>query len=86
MRDYLSEAGRADQPFEIIIALYEPPSPAVAERAAKLGVTGLMCVPWMGGLRDDNTEVATANRGTALERKIEATYAFAESVIKPLAG
>jgi probable F420-dependent oxidoreductase len=86
LRRHLEGAGRADEPFEIIIGLYEPPTPAVVERAAALGVTGLMCVPWFAAPRDDDSGVAGANRGTDLDRKIEATYAFADSVIKPLIG
>lgn len=58
----------------------------MVERAAALGVTGLMCVPWFATPRDDDSGVTGANRGTDLDRKIEATYAFADSVIKPLIG
>jgi probable F420-dependent oxidoreductase len=86
LRTHLEAAGRADVPFEIIIGIYEEPTADVVERAAALGVTGLMCVPWFASARGDDSGVAGANRGTELERKIEATYTFAETFIAPLQG
>jgi probable F420-dependent oxidoreductase len=47
LRGYLSEYGRNDRPFEIIMALYDEPSPDLYKRAEdELGVTGMMCAPW----------------------------------------
>ena len=44
----LEEAGRADDPdFEIIIALKSLPTPELHDRMETLGVTGLLCAPWM---------------------------------------
>jgi len=84
MREALHHAGRADEPFEIIIGLYALPTPDVVERAAEMGVTGLLCVPWFTDDRDDDSGVAGAQRGTELQRKIDLTYAFAERYISPL--
>jgi alkanesulfonate monooxygenase SsuD/methylene tetrahydromethanopterin reductase-like flavin-dependent oxidoreductase (luciferase family) len=85
LRKQLEEAGRGDDPFEIILGVQAPPTPEVCERLAASGVTGLMCVPWLQGLPDDHTEIAGAQRGTDLERKIEATHRFAEQVVVPAA-
>jgi len=84
MREALHHAGRADEQFEIIIGLYALPTPDVVERAAEMGVTGLLCVPWFTDDRDDDSGVAGAQRGTELQRKIDLTYAFAERYISPL--
>ncbi len=48
MRDQLKAADRLDDPdFEIIIALKARPSNELHDRVASLGVTGLLCAPWM---------------------------------------
>ena len=48
MRDQLKAADRLDDPdFEIVIALKAMPSEELHDRFAKLGVTGLLCAPWM---------------------------------------
>ena len=48
MRAALESADRADDPnFEIIIALKARPTPELHDRVASLGVTGLLCAPWM---------------------------------------
>jgi probable F420-dependent oxidoreductase len=86
LRRHLEAAGRADKPFEIVIGLYDPPTPEVVTRAEALGVTGLICVPWFTDARDDDSGVAGANAGTDLARKIDATYAFVDTWITPLAG
>jgi probable F420-dependent oxidoreductase len=46
LRGYRTEFGREHEPFEIITALYEPPSVEVYQRAEELGITGIMCAPW----------------------------------------
>ncbi|MEY2398276.1 MAG: hypothetical protein QOJ00_1450 [Actinomycetota bacterium] len=48
MRDALKAADRLDDPtFEIIIALKAMPSEELHAKFASLGVTGLLCAPWM---------------------------------------
>jgi probable F420-dependent oxidoreductase len=42
------EYGRQNEPFEILLALLEPPSPDVYKRAEDAGITAVMCAPWMG--------------------------------------
>jgi probable F420-dependent oxidoreductase len=81
MREALRRAGRADEPFEIIIGLYALPTPDVVERAAEMGVTGLLCVPWFTDDRDDDSGVAGSQRGTELQRKIDLTHAFVERYV-----
>ena len=42
------ECGRASEPFDITLALLEPPSPDLYKRAEDAGITAVMCAPWMG--------------------------------------
>jgi probable F420-dependent oxidoreductase len=42
------EYGRHGEPFEIMLALLEPPSADLYRRAEDLGVTAVMCAPWAG--------------------------------------
>ena len=42
------EYGRQSEPFEIMLALLEPPSVDLYRRAEDLGVTAVMCAPWAG--------------------------------------
>ncbi|MCV7223205.1 TIGR03619 family F420-dependent LLM class oxidoreductase [Mycolicibacterium elephantis] len=42
------EYGRENEPFEIILALLDPPSPDLYKRAEDLGITAVMCSPWAG--------------------------------------
>ena len=54
LHGYRRQYGRADEPFEILLALLEPPSPQLYRRAEDIGITGVMCSPWSGrrGLPD----------------------------------
>ncbi len=65
------EYGRDSEPFEIMLALLEMPSADLYRRAEDLGITAVMCAPWMG------EDVAPSDRAgcrAAIER-------FAETVI-----
>jgi probable F420-dependent oxidoreductase len=42
------EYGRGGEPFDIMVALMEPPSPDLYRRAEDAGITAVMCAPWMG--------------------------------------
>jgi probable F420-dependent oxidoreductase len=42
------EYGRDGEPFEIMLALIEMPSVDLYRRAEDLGITAVMCAPWMG--------------------------------------
>jgi probable F420-dependent oxidoreductase len=42
------EYGREEEPFEIVLALLEPPSVDVYRRAEEAGITTVMCRPWLG--------------------------------------
>jgi probable F420-dependent oxidoreductase len=42
------EYGRHGEPFEIMLALLEPPSVDLYRRAEDLGITAVMCAPWLG--------------------------------------
>jgi len=78
-------AGRDGEPFEVILGVEALPTPDVCARMSAAGVTGMLCVPWMQGRSGHGVEVTESQRGTELEQKVEATLAFAESVIKPAA-
>ncbi|APE14311.1 LLM class F420-dependent oxidoreductase [Mycobacterium sp. WY10] len=67
------EFGRADQPFEIMLALMDPPSPDLYKRAEDIGITAVVCAPWM-------TDPAVAADGD-VERYRGPIERFAESVV-----
>lgn len=51
------EYGRADEPFDIMLALLEPQTVDTYKRAEDMGVTQVMCAPWLGApLADDPTQ------------------------------
>lgn len=43
-----AESSRADEPFEILCALYEMPTVDLFRRAEEIGITGVVCLPWVG--------------------------------------
>ena len=69
LQQYRREAGRENEPFEIICGIYALPSPDLYRRAEEdLGMTGTMCMPWaLGnvskGDRRGLGEVASAYKG-----------------------
>jgi probable F420-dependent oxidoreductase len=42
------EYGRENEPFEVMLALLEQPSPDLFKRAEDAGITAVMCSPWAG--------------------------------------
>jgi hypothetical protein len=48
LRALRREYGRGDEPFEIMLALLEPPTADLYRRAEDAGITAVMCAPWMG--------------------------------------
>lgn len=66
------EYGRDDEPFEIMLALMEPPSPDLYKRAGDVGITAVMCSPWAGA--EDVRSGGVASYRAAIER-------FAETII-----
>ena len=67
----LHEYGRASEPFDIMLALMEPPSPDLYKRAQDAGITAVMCAPWMGADLP----------GDGVERYREPIERFAEEII-----
>jgi alkanesulfonate monooxygenase SsuD/methylene tetrahydromethanopterin reductase-like flavin-dependent oxidoreductase (luciferase family) len=53
------EYGRADEPFEIMLALMEVPSADLYKRAEDIGITAVMVAPWMGAEGVDPADVAS---------------------------
>ncbi len=86
LKRHLAEAGRAGDDFEIIIGLYAPPTLEVVKRAADLGITGLLCMPWALDAREDDHDVASIQGSTGIEQKIAATRRFGEQFVLPAAG
>lgn len=66
------EYGRDTEPFEIMLALMEPPTPDLYKRAEEIGITAVMCSPW-GGVDTSGTDV---------ERYREPIERFAENIIE----
>ncbi len=84
LRAMLAAEGRANDPFEVVIALLAVPTPELCRKWEDKGVTGLMCVPWMNMENEGFSEnVAEVQNTTALERKREAIMRFADDVIAP---
>lgn len=67
------EYGRAERPFEIMLALLERPSPDLYKRAEDAGITAVMCAPWAAEPGIDH--------GTDVERFRPSIERFAESVV-----
>ena len=66
------EYGRADEPFDIMLAFMEAQTPDLYKRAEDIGITAVMCAPWMGA---DGVDLANVESFRApIER-------FAESVV-----
>jgi len=63
------EYGTAGEPFEIVLALLEPPSPDLYKRAEDIGITAVMCAPWAG------------TPGEGAQRYREPIERFAEEII-----
>jgi probable F420-dependent oxidoreductase len=42
------EYGRENEPFDIVLALLEQPTPDLYKRAEDIGITAVMCSPWFG--------------------------------------
>jgi probable F420-dependent oxidoreductase len=95
LRELLVAAGRADEPFEIIVGISDPLTPEVVERVAALGVTGLVVMPWVAeghktfpaaaGSKDDEVGPAVASFRMDLARKIELLEEFAATLVAPSA-
>ncbi len=65
----LKQVGRDGQPFEIILALWAQIDSNLCNRFADLGVTGLMCAPWM--FTKDNS----------IQGRVDAVKRYADDVI-----
>ncbi len=63
------EYGRENDPFDIVLALLEPPSVDVYRRAEDAGITTVMCRPWLG-------------QGGGVESYREPIERFAEDIIE----
>jgi probable F420-dependent oxidoreductase len=60
-------------PFDVIVALLDPPSPELYQQAEELGITGVMCAPWIG------VDDITAGRHDGLKQPAERYRASIES-------
>ena len=48
LNDLRREYGRENEPFDILLALLEPPTPDLYKRAEEAGITAVMGSPWAG--------------------------------------
>jgi probable F420-dependent oxidoreductase len=48
LKDLRREYGHEDEPFDILLALLEPPTPDLYKRAEDIGITQVMGAPWAG--------------------------------------
>jgi probable F420-dependent oxidoreductase len=48
LNGFRREYGRDSEPFDIMLALLEPPTPDLYKRAEDIGITAVMCLPWGG--------------------------------------
>lgn len=69
------EYGRHEEPFDVLLALKEPPSADLYRRAEEEGITSVMVAPWMSGGADSTAGV---------ERFRKPIEQFAETVIAKL--
>lgn len=69
--------GRENEPFEIMLALMEMPTADLFLRAEDIGITAVMCAPWMGAPDAVNGDVESYR--APIER-------FAETVIAKVRG
>ncbi|MDH6244086.1 TIGR03619 family F420-dependent LLM class oxidoreductase [Mycobacterium sp. OTB74] len=69
------EYGRSSEPFDIMVALLEPQTVETYRRAEEMGITQVMCAPWIGADDDRSSELTEAER---FRRHIEH---FADTVI-----
>ncbi|ROZ50041.1 TIGR03619 family F420-dependent LLM class oxidoreductase [Rhodococcus sp. WS3] len=46
IKGYRREYGRENEPFEIILGLFDERTPDLYKRAEDIGITGVMCSPW----------------------------------------
>lgn len=74
------EHGRDTNPFEIVMALLEPPSPDLYKRAGDIGITGVMVSPWAA------VEAVNAGDHAALKQSAERyrgpIESFAEAILQ----
>jgi len=76
------EYGRHGEPFEIMLALLEPPSVDLYRRAEDLGITAVMCAPWAAAqdvLAGDHG--SSQAFGPSAERYRPSIERFAQTVI-----
>ena len=85
------EQGTLDHPdYEIILGLMARPDVDLYRRFGELGVTGLLCAPWIGSTRSPDAgggaTAAVAHRQAALDAKRGAIEDFAVRFVGPLRG
>jgi hypothetical protein len=74
-----NEYGRQNEPFEIMFALLEQPTPDLYKRAEDIGITALMWNPWAGlaDVPDGDRDAGKQNT----DRYRAAIERFAEDII-----
>jgi probable F420-dependent oxidoreductase len=69
-------AGRADEPFDVYLALAVEPDPDLYRRFEDAGVTDMICAPWMLAAMGEGRDYRSS-----LDAKLAATEEFATAII-----
>jgi probable F420-dependent oxidoreductase len=79
VRQLRAEAGRLDEPFEVIMGIRSPFTDDLFTRLEDSGLTGILCAPWL--LMDDNyyKNIARAQGEMTLSHKRDAVFRFADA-------
>jgi probable F420-dependent oxidoreductase len=69
LKQSLTRANRADEPFEVILALWAHIDADLCQRFSDLGATGFLCAPWM------------FTKDESIQGRVDAVKRFADDVI-----
>jgi probable F420-dependent oxidoreductase len=72
------EAGRVDEPFDVIMGIRAPLDHDLFARLETRGLTGILCAPWLAMDENYYKNIARAQGELTLAEKRDAVFAFAE--------
>jgi hypothetical protein len=78
VRQFRAEAGRLDDPFEILMGIRSPFDKDLFARLEDAGLTGILCAPWLLMDADYYKNIARAQSEMTLSHKRDAVFRFAE--------
>jgi probable F420-dependent oxidoreductase len=81
LRAALAEAGRADDPFDILLSVHAVPEVDLYRRfEEEFGVTDVLCAPWMGARVAPDEPAESQHR-----KRVDASQRFADEILAKLA-